>query len=126
MISELSGAELKKTLNEILNEMDKHDFKNMNNSKPKKKTYCIAITTKDKMCRNYAWSKCEEQLCYSLIKHKMAKYELFKTIIARSTELDQQTKNSIIKLINENAEEDEDHVIGLVQECILNYVNKQK
>jgi len=56
----------------------------------------------------------------------MAKYELFKTIIARSTELDQQTKNSIIKLINENAEEDEDHVIGLVQECILNYVNKQK
>jgi len=65
MISELSGAELKKTLNEILNEMDKHDFKNMNNSKPKKKTYCIAITTKDKMCRNYAWSKCEEQLCYS-------------------------------------------------------------
>ena len=54
----------------------------------------------------------------------MAKYDLLKTIFMRSTELNDTTKNSLIKIINDNAEADEEYVIELVQECIINYVRK--
>jgi hypothetical protein len=52
----------------------------------------------------------------------MAKYDLLKTIFMRSTELNNETKNSIINIINENTEADEEYVIGLIQECIISYV----
>jgi len=31
----------------------------------RKKKYCVAITTKNKRCKNYARIECTEQLCYS-------------------------------------------------------------
>ena len=55
MVSELTITELQ----DILKEMDEHD----KNTKTKK--FCIAISTRNKPCKNFAWGDCDEQLCYS-------------------------------------------------------------
>ena len=57
MLADLSLAEF----DQLLTEMVEHEME----MQKKKKKYCIAITTKDRRCKNYAWSKCSEQLCYS-------------------------------------------------------------
>ena len=62
LMIELCGSELLVLLDEL------EEWEVLIDGKEKKKikkTYCIAITTKGKPCRNYAWKKCEEQLCYS-------------------------------------------------------------
>jgi hypothetical protein len=57
MLSELSFHEF----DELVTEMVEHEIE----MKKMKKTYCTAITTKDVRCKNYAWSKCKQQFCYS-------------------------------------------------------------
>ena len=57
MLSDLSLSEF----DQLLTEMVEHEIE----MQKMKKKYCVAITTKDTRCKNYAWSKCEQQFCYS-------------------------------------------------------------
>ena len=42
--------------------------------------FCIAIKGNDRRCRNYAWKKCDEQLCWQHRNLSDKKVEEFKEI----------------------------------------------
>ena len=53
----------------------------------------------------------------------MPNYLILKGLFMNNDVLDQKTKNDLAKIIDENIYGDEEHVIGLIQDCILNFMN---